>query len=68
MRIIITGRHIAVTAALKRYIETRLTRLERYGLKVGDVQVVLTVEKYRHAAEVVFRLNGAVIQGKTSTI
>ena len=25
------------------------------------------VEKYRHAAEMVFRLNGHVIQGKSST-
>ena len=67
MRIIITGRHVDITAALKRYIETRMKRLERYGMKIGDVQVVLAVEKYRHTAEVIFNLNGAAIQGKTST-
>jgi ribosome hibernation promoting factor len=67
MRIIITGRHVEITAALRRYIESRMKRLERYGMKLGDVQVVLAVEKYRHAAEVVFNFNGAVIQSKTST-
>jgi putative sigma-54 modulation protein len=41
--------------------------LDKYGLKVGDVQVVLAVEKYRHSAELVLNVNGAVIQGKTST-
>ena len=67
MRIIITGRHVDITAALRRYIESRIRRLERYGMKMGDVQVVLEVEKYRHTAEVVFNCNGAVIQSKTST-
>lgn len=67
MRIIITGRHVEITAALRRYIESRMQRLERYGMKLGDVQVVLAVEKYRHTAEVVFNLNGVVIQSKTST-
>jgi putative sigma-54 modulation protein len=67
MHVIITGRHVEVTAALRRYIEIRMKRLERYGMKLGDVQVVLAVEKYRHTAEVVLAVNGAVIQGKTST-
>jgi putative sigma-54 modulation protein len=67
MRVLITGRHIEITAALRRYIESRTKRLERYGMKLGDIQVVLSVEKYRHTAEVVFKLNGAVIQGKIST-
>jgi putative sigma-54 modulation protein len=67
MQIIITGRHVDITAALRRYIESRMKRLERYGMKLGDVQVVLEVEKYRHTAEVVFTFNGAVIQAKTST-
>jgi putative sigma-54 modulation protein len=67
MRVMITGRHVEVTAALRRYIETRMKRLERYGAKLGTVQVVLGVEKYRHTSEVILNLNGAVIQAKTST-
>lgn len=67
MALMITGRHVEVTPALRRYVETRFKRLERYALRFGDVQVILSVEKYRHVAEVVLPLNGAVIQGKTST-
>lgn len=67
MRIMITGRHIEVTAALRRYIEARIKRLARYGMKLGGVQLVLSVEKYRHTAEIVLALDGAVIQGKTAT-
>ena len=67
MRVIITGRHVKVTAALRRYIETRVTRLDRYGVMLRDVQVIVDVEKYRHIAEVILTLNGARIQGKAST-
>jgi putative sigma-54 modulation protein len=67
MSLMITGRHLEVTPALRRYVETRFKRLERYGVRFGDVQVILSVEKYRHVAEVVLPVNGVVMQGKTST-
>ena len=67
MALMITGRHVEVTPALRRYVESRFKRLEKYGTRFGDVQVVLSVEKYRHVAEVVLPVNGAVVQGKTST-
>ena len=67
MPLMITGRHVEVTPALRRYVETRFKRLERYGMRFGDVQVILSVEKYRHVAEVVLPVNGAVVQGKTDT-
>jgi putative sigma-54 modulation protein len=67
MRLLMTGRHVKVTPALKRYVESRLSRLTRYCAEVGDVQVVLAVEKYRHAAEAKLALNGAAIQAKAST-
>jgi putative sigma-54 modulation protein len=67
MRVRITGRHVQITPALKRYIETRMRRLERYDSKLGDVAVVLGVEKYRHTAEVILTLNRTMIQAKAST-
>lgn len=67
MRVMITGRHVKITPALRRYIESRMRRLERYGVELGSVQVVVGVEKYRHTAEMILRLNGATIQGRAST-
>ena len=67
MRLLMTGRHVKVTPALKRYVESRLSRLTRYGGELGDVQVVIGVEKYRHAAEAKLALNGIAIQAKAST-
>lgn len=67
MRVMITGRHVAITPALRRYIETRMNRLERFGGKLGNAQVVVGVEKYRHIAEASLNVNGVRIQGKAST-
>lgn len=67
MQVRITGRHVDITAALRRYIESRMKRLERYEPKLGDVQVILGVEKYRHTAEANLTVNGVSVQAKAST-
>lgn len=41
MRVIITGRHGKITAALRRYIETKMKRLERDGVKLIFVNAAL---------------------------
>ena len=67
MKLRITGRHMNITAALRKYVETRFERLDRYGLKVASLQVVLGVEKLQHKAEVVGVVSGKSVQAKTST-
>lgn len=67
MRVMITGRHVTVTPALRRHIESRVKRLERYSGKLDIVQVILAVEKFRHIAEMTLTLNGARILGKAAT-
>ncbi|HPW14681.1 MAG: ribosome-associated translation inhibitor RaiA [Nitrospira sp.] len=67
MRLMITGRHVAVTPALREYIETRMERLDRYGLKLGTLQILLSVEKFHHVAEVVGVVQSRRLQAKTST-
>lgn len=58
---------MAITPALKRYIETRMRRLDRYGTKFGGAQVILGIEKHRHTAEALLSLSGTPIQAKAST-
>lgn len=67
MKLRMTGRHMEVTSALRRYLETRFDRLDRYGLKLGTVQVILSVEKLQHKAEAVCTVNGKQVQAKIST-
>ncbi len=70
MNIIVNGRHLEVTPALKSYAEERLRKFDRYLSQITEAIVTLTVEKYRHKAEVLIKANGVLIQaeGVTSEI
>jgi putative sigma-54 modulation protein len=63
----ITGRHMDVTPALKRYIRARFERLRRYDVPLDRLEVVLSVTKLQHTAEVVCSIKGRRFQAKTST-
>ena len=63
----ITGRHMDVTPALKRYIRARFERLERYDVSLDRLEIVLSVTKLQHTAEVVCSIKGKRFQAKTST-
>jgi len=52
MFINLTARNIDITEALKSYIESKIKRLERYVDSNAEAQLVLSVEKYRHSAEI----------------
>lgn len=67
MTLKITGRHMDVTPALRNYVETRMSRLDRYGLNVGSLQVILGVEKLQHKAEVTGIVSGKRVQAKITT-
>jgi putative sigma-54 modulation protein len=59
MRLDITGRHVEITPALRTLIERRLAKLERLlNDSVVSVKVVLTLEKYRHRAEIIVHARG----------
>ncbi len=63
----ITGRHLSVTPALRRHVRERFERLEKYGVPLDRIQIVLGVNKLQHVAEAVFGLGGKRFQAKTST-
>lgn len=67
MKVTVTGRHMTVTPALRRYLDQRAQRLSRYGARLGSGQFVLSVEKHRHAAEGIVAVDGRRIQGKVAT-
>lgn len=64
MNVTITGRHMEMTDALKAYIENGLGKLRAHFDKVIDVDVVLSVEKHRHIAEINLHANGVRVHGK----
>ena len=68
MNIIITGRHMELTDNLKNYAEEKIKKFKKYLGSITEAVITLSVEKYRHRAEVLLRVNGGVpIQAESIT-
>ncbi|MFZ5863248.1 MAG: ribosome hibernation-promoting factor, HPF/YfiA family [Nitrospirota bacterium] len=67
MKTTVTGRHMEITPALRAHAQERVEHLTRYSGEATDATVVLSVEKYRHQAEVSLNVNGVLIQAKEET-
>ena len=68
MNIILKGRNIEITDALRDYVEKRLGKLNKYIEGLDEAQVTLLVEKDRHRVEVTIPLNGLILRGEEETI
>ena len=55
MKLEVTGRHVAVTPALKTFAREKTAKLQKLIDDLDEVHVILTVEKHRHIAEIVAR-------------
>ena len=59
MQVEITGHHIELTAALKNYVNEKITRLERHFDHVLNIRVILKVKnKQYHKAEATLHMSG----------
>jgi len=67
MNIIVTGRHLEVTPALKKYAEEKIKKFNRYLSNISEAIVTLSIEKYRHKVEVLLKVNGFLIQAEGIT-
>jgi putative sigma-54 modulation protein len=67
MNIIVTGRHLEITPALRTYAEKKIKRFDRYLSNIAEAIVTINVEKYRHKVEVLLKANGILIQAEGIT-
>lgn len=67
MNILIRGKQIELTDALKEYVNKRVGKLEKYSDEFQDVQVTLLVIKDRHRVEVTAPINGVILRGEEET-
>ena len=58
MQLSISGRHLVVTPALKDYVTSKITRLERHYDHITNVRVVLAVDKLEQNAEAIIHAGG----------
>jgi len=68
MNIILKGRNIEITDALRDYVDKRLGKLTKYIEGLDEALVTLLVEKDRHRVEVTIPLNGLILRGEEETI
>ncbi|WP_425806016.1 ribosome hibernation-promoting factor, HPF/YfiA family [Desulfitobacterium sp. Sab5] len=64
MNIMIRGKHIEVTDALREYVLKRVGKLEKYSDEFMDVKVTLLVEEGRHRVEVTAPIHGIILRGE----
>jgi putative sigma-54 modulation protein len=65
MNLTLTGNHLDMTPALRDYVIGKLDRITRHFDHVIDVNVVLSVDKLRHKAEVNLHTRGKDIHVET---
>ncbi len=66
MRIMVRGKNIEVTDALRDYVTKRLSKLEKF-FELDDAQVTLFVERENHVVEVTIPINGMILRGEEET-
>jgi putative sigma-54 modulation protein len=59
MNITLTGRSVNVTPRLKKYVESKIGKFDRYLTDITEAAVVLSIQKQVHRAEVIITAGGA---------
>lgn len=67
MNIIINGRQLDITPAIRSYSEDKIKKFDKYVPNINEAVITLSVEKYRHKAEVLLRVNGIMLQAESVT-
>ena len=67
MDVTVTFRHTDPIESLKRYAEEKISKIKKYIDVPLEAHIVLSVEKFRHIADVTFSLNGTRIKAVEET-
>jgi putative sigma-54 modulation protein len=67
MNIIVHAKQMELTDNLKEYAEEKIGRFDKYLGNISEATITLSVEKYRHKAEVLMKVNGSFIQAESIT-
>jgi putative sigma-54 modulation protein len=59
MQINVSGHHVEVTPALREYVNTKLSKLQRHFDNITNTDVTLTIEKLIQKAEASVHVAGA---------
>ncbi len=57
----ITGRNLDVTPAIRDYVQNKIGRLDKFFDTVVEAQIILSVERLQHTAEVTLPVKGKTL-------
>jgi len=64
MQVAVTFRHMETDERVKAYVKEKVEKLQKYVENPREVHVVLSVEKFRHIAEITIVGNGGVFNSQ----
>lgn len=67
MKVLVRGRNVDVTDALKEYVEKRVGKLGKFLDGAYEATVILMVEGDSHKVEVTVPFNGMILRGEEAT-
>ncbi|KPU44755.1 putative sigma-54 modulation protein [Oxobacter pfennigii] len=67
MKIIVSGKNIDVTDALKDTVIKKISKLDKYFNPEVEAQATLSVQKNRHIIEVTIPFDGSILRGEEAT-
>ncbi|MCE5294768.1 MAG: ribosome-associated translation inhibitor RaiA [Chlamydiales bacterium] len=65
--IMVTGRHVHVTDAMKAYAEDKLSKLERFGDRIIDIAVTMDIQKLEHKVDIVMKYGHTLIKSHAAS-
>lgn len=68
MEILVTGKNIEVTSALRNVVEKKLSKLDKYFNPEVKANVTLSVQKNSQIVEVTIPFNGVILRGEEKNI
>ncbi|NGX61057.1 MAG: Ribosome-associated factor Y [Chlamydiae bacterium] len=66
----VIGRHIDVTEPMKSYAVNKLTKVDRFGVNIVDVTIIMDIQKLMHSVDFVLNVNNNKIKvsGRTENM
>lgn len=64
----VTGRNVQVTDAMKAYALEKISKIERFSIRIIDIAVTMDVQKLDHRVDIVLKVDHIKIKSHANTI
>ena len=65
--VVVTGRNVQVTQALRDYATDKLTKIERFNLRIIDVFVTIDIQRADCRVDIVLKIDHLLVKSQAST-